>query len=55
MEGLEYGSYPFEAHSRQKQSDNFDEIFQAKAHYGKYLKDRMLIKLLPTFFPENIL
>ena len=28
------------AHSSQKQSDSFDEIFQPKAYLGKYMKEK---------------
>ena len=33
---------PNNAHSGQKQPDNFDEILQANAQLGKYLKEKCL-------------
>ena len=35
------------AHSRQNQPDNFDEIFQAKAELGKFLKEKCSSEYYP--------
>ena len=39
---------PINAHNCQNQPDNFDEFFEAKAQFTKYLKGEILIRILPT-------